>query len=199
MSSIFHTAVLSVVVAVSGSMVAAQDLNKGLTAYQAGDYATALEEWRPLAEQGNVSAQFNLALMYDNGEGVLKDDTEAARWYRLAADQGYAKAQHNLGVMHDNGEGVVKDNREAARLFRLSAEQGYSAAQYNLGVKYSEGEGVLKDIITAHMWWNIASANGDDAAPSRRNQIETQMTREQIADATERARDCMASDYQDCD
>ena len=43
------------------------DFNKGLTAAQSGDFATALKEWKPLAEEGNAAAQNNLGLMYDNG------------------------------------------------------------------------------------------------------------------------------------
>jgi TPR repeat protein len=56
------------------------------------------------AEQGDASAQFNLGLMYDNGEGVPENDIEAVKWYRLAAQQGYAKAQsfaHGLTVCVD--------------------------------------------------------------------------------------------------
>ena len=51
----------------------------GYTAYNAGDYATALREWRPLAEQGNADAQYNLGMMYDEGEGVPQDDAEAVK------------------------------------------------------------------------------------------------------------------------
>ena len=50
------------------------DFNKGLTAAQNGDFATALKEWKPLAEQGHASAQFNLGLMYRKGLGVPQDD-----------------------------------------------------------------------------------------------------------------------------
>ena len=57
----------------------AADFAKGLAAYQAGDFATALAEWRPLAEQGDAAAQYNLALMYDNGEGVIEDHKEAKK------------------------------------------------------------------------------------------------------------------------
>ncbi len=78
------------------SATASADLQKGLDAYNAGDYATAMKEWRPLAEQGNVNAQYNLGFMYDKGKGVPKDDAEAAKWYRLAADQGNADAQWNV-------------------------------------------------------------------------------------------------------
>ena len=163
MNSFLRAAALSIVVAVSGSMVVAQDFEKGLTAYQAGDYETALKEWQPLADQGDAQAQYNLALMYDTGEGVAKDYAEAARWYRLAA------------------------------------EQGDASAQYNLARKYFVGEGVLKDPTSAHMWLNIASANGDESASKKRDDIEKEMTPEQIADATERAKVCMSSDYEDCD
>jgi hypothetical protein len=76
------------------------DFNKGLTAAQSGDFATALKEWKPLAEKGDVDAQTNLGLMYQNGWGVPQDDKEAVRWYTLAAEQEHAKAQYNLGVMY---------------------------------------------------------------------------------------------------
>ena len=85
---------------------AAADYLVGAEAYEQGDYATALREWRPFAEQGDAEAQYNLGVMYANGEGVPKDDAEALKWYRKAAEQGFAKAQLNLGVMYTNGEGV---------------------------------------------------------------------------------------------
>ena len=72
------------------SPVVAQDFQKGFAAYKAGDYATALQEWTPLAEAGYEVAQYNLAVMYDDGKGVLQDYKEAVKWYRLAAEQGYA-------------------------------------------------------------------------------------------------------------
>ena len=80
-----------------------------------------LTETRRLAEQGDADAQFNLGVMYANGEGVLKDEAEAVRWFRLAADQGNAFAQYDLGVMYANGEGVPQDDAEAVRWFRLAA------------------------------------------------------------------------------
>ena len=67
------------------------------------------QEYRLAAEQGDAMAQTNLGWMYDNGEGVPEDDTEAVKWYRKAAEQGYAMAQHNLGWMYANGEGVPED------------------------------------------------------------------------------------------
>ena len=62
-------------------------------AYNAGDYETVLKGLRTPAEQGDAEAQFNLGVMYANGEGVTQDDKEAVKWYRLAAEQGNAEAQ----------------------------------------------------------------------------------------------------------
>ncbi len=66
----------------------------------------AVAELLALAEQGSAKAQFNLGLMYADGEGVSQNDAEAVNWYRKAAEQGLADAQYNLGVMYDNGRGV---------------------------------------------------------------------------------------------
>ena len=63
----------------------AQDLNKGMEAYKSGDYVTALKEWRPLADQGNAAAQYNLAFIYNYGNsdgGGTQDDAEAVKWFR---------------------------------------------------------------------------------------------------------------------
>ena len=109
------------------------DFDKGLTAYNNGDYATALKEWKPLAEEGDVDAQYYLGVLYDNGYGVPQDYKEAVRWYKLAAEQGVAEAQFNLGNMYYDGQGVSVDYKEAVRWFTLAAEQGDVDAQYNLG------------------------------------------------------------------
>ena len=66
------------------------DFQKGFTAYKSGDYATALRNWAPLAEQGHATAQYNLGLMYRNGKGVPQNHKTAVKWYRLAAEQGDA-------------------------------------------------------------------------------------------------------------
>ncbi len=67
----------------------------------------SIDELRARAEAGDAEAQYNLGLMYVNGEGVPEDDVEAVRLFRLAADQGLAEAQTNLGLMYDNGSGVL--------------------------------------------------------------------------------------------
>ncbi len=56
--------------------IARADFDDGFRAYKSGDYATALREFRPLAEQGHVKAQYKLGLMYETGRGLPEDDTE---------------------------------------------------------------------------------------------------------------------------
>jgi uncharacterized protein len=102
------------------------DFGSGLTAYQKGDYATALKEWRPLAEQGDPAVQYNLGLMYVDGHGVPQDYFEAIRWFRRAADQDYAQAQHNLGAMYGAGQGVKRDYVQAYKWLNLCAAKGNS-------------------------------------------------------------------------
>ena len=58
---------------------ASADFQKGLTAAQNGDFATALRQWTPLAKKGDAVAQFNLGLMYRNGNGVPQDYKTTAK------------------------------------------------------------------------------------------------------------------------
>ena len=100
------------------------DFHAGLEAYQKGDYVTAAQEWRPLADQGDVESQFNLGLLYLDGHGVPKSSAEAVTWFRRAAEQGYAPAQHNLGAMFATGQGVKRDYVQAYKWFNICAAQG---------------------------------------------------------------------------
>src|SRR5262249_23515822 len=100
----------------------AAPMEDGQTAYNAGDYATAMRLWRPLAEQGDARAQNNLGVLYENGKGVPQDINEAVKWYRLAAEQGYAGSQNNLGLIYAIGRGgVARDPLHAYMWFSLAA------------------------------------------------------------------------------
>ena len=159
------------------------------------DDAEAVRWYRLAAEQGHATAQTNLGFRYDNGRGVPEDDAEAVRWYRLAAEQGNANAQFILGVMYDSspsGSGTVRAYRRTTRTvrwYRLAAEQGYAEAQFNLGVMYADGRGMPQDYVSAHMWFNLAAATGDEDARKGRDIVAARMTREQIAEAQARARE----------
>jgi len=121
-----HSLVLATTLLVgSVSAATAQDFDKGVEAAQSGDYQTALQEWRPLAEEGDADAQHNLGMMYGNGQGVPQDYAEAVKWYRLAAEQGAADAQHNLGVMYQFGDGVLQSNVIAHMWYSIASDNGH--------------------------------------------------------------------------
>lgn len=88
---------------------AGADLQDGVAAYVRGDYATAIREWKPLAEQGDPEAQFRLGEMHLRGRGVGQNFRKAADWYAKAADAGHSGAQAILGGLHAAGLGVPRD------------------------------------------------------------------------------------------
>ncbi len=91
----------------------------------------AIKWFSDAADLGDMSAQFNLGVMYYKGQTILHDYAKALAWYERSAKQGYAKAQSNLGVMYIRGQGVRKDLPKAYIWFQLAAEQGLSAAKQN--------------------------------------------------------------------
>ena len=109
--------------AVSGASAHA-DFADGLAAFDAGDYRTAFEEWRALAEAGDAEAQTALAGLYLDGQGAPADAAEAVRWYRRAAEQGEVVAQQNLGDLYRRGWGVGRDLVSAYVWLSRAAAQG---------------------------------------------------------------------------
>ncbi len=163
-------------------------------AYHRGDYATVLRELRPFAEQGNANGQYILGVMYEKGQGVPRDSTEAVKWFRKVAEQGHAKAQNNFGFMYQNGQGVPRDSAEAVKWYRKAAEQRHADAQVNLGVAYEKGRGVPQDYVQAHMWFNLAASRlppGEkrDKAAKNRDTVAERMTPAQISEAQKLARE----------
>ena len=194
----YFIGVISLSLILVTSPVLAADFDKGVKAYDAGDYETALQEFTPLAEEENSLAQYNLGQMFRKGQGVLQDYQQAAKWYRLAAEQGDAGAQTNLGVMYAKGGGVLQDYQEAMKWFRLAAEQGHAKAQNNLGISYALGQGVLQDYQRAHMWANLARSNGREETDEFFDYLTPKMTTSDITRAQQMARECLDSGYKNC-
>ena len=88
-----------------------------------------LDTVRQAADQGDATAQFNLGVAYDNGQGVFEDDAEAVRWYRLAAGQGHATAQGALGASYAFGEGALKDSVLAHMWSNIASTNGFETAR----------------------------------------------------------------------
>lgn len=110
-------------------------------AYAAGDYGTALEQWRELAKTNNSHAQLMIGSVYFNGQGVEQDYAEAVRWFRLAADNGNADAAMQLAEMYSSGEGIAQDAAETQR-WRVRASE--LSQQGNIECHKSSSSGAEK-------------------------------------------------------
>lgn len=141
-----------------------EELVQGLLALEKEEYAKSLEILMPLAEDGDVTAQSHIALMYDEGYGVKEDNYEAISWYRRAAMQGDSFAQSMLGFKYFNGDEFEEDYSKATKWFTLSAYQGEPVAQLYLGHIYYEGLGVNKDNEAAFAWYKLAADQGEEEA-----------------------------------
>ena len=122
------TTVLATVLSLAFTPVAAQDFSKGYDAYQAGDYATALQEWTPFAEAGYADAQNNLGYMYQNGQGVLQDNVMAHMWYNIGAANGSELGGTNRDII---AEGMTQQAIEQAQaMARECMSSGYQNCGY---------------------------------------------------------------------
>ena len=103
-----------------------------------GVFASELDDYKNLADEDIVYAQFFLGVMYDIGDGVPENDAEAVKWYRKAAEQGDADAQSNLGFMYDNGRGVPGNDIKAHVWYSMAKTSGNEKAKKNLRILKTE-------------------------------------------------------------
>jgi TPR repeat protein len=166
----------------------------GVTAWLALDPHSGLSAPAPeqlphaRAAQGDAESQLRLGLRYAEGDGVIRNDREAAKWFELAAKQGLAEAQYHYGLMLLKGRGVVQDYHAAFNWIEKPARRGYAKAQYSLGELYRYGTGTPVDKARAYLWFNLAAAQGVDAAAKARDSLLWQLKPEQIAAMQEEAR-----------
>jgi len=147
--------------AVAGA--APTDVKAGVDRWRRGDYAGAIDQWRPLAEAGNADAQFNMGQAYKFGRGVKADPNVALGWYQKAARQGHDQAALNIGMlMYNSGR-----RREAMPWIRKGAELGSPQAQYILGTELFNGDLIAKDWPRAYALMLRAADGG--VAPAADN------------------------------
>jgi TPR repeat protein len=144
------------------------DLAAAQKAYARRDWFTALREYLPLAQQGDVNAQFIVGYIYC--QGAKPQYGEALKWFKLAADKGHPNAQFNLGQMYRLGQGMAKNQTEAVRWYRAAANQGFADAQLRLGIAYEEGDGVARNLTEAARLYRLSITNphhGDGLAEAQ--------------------------------
>lgn len=181
------------------ALASAQSFSKAQKLHGERNYVEAAKEWLLLSEAGHSSAQSVLADLYYQGKGVPQDFAEAAKWYLRAAEQGSTYSQARIAELYLDGEGVAQSDTEGQKWLTLAAKQGFLPSQERLGAFFIQAPGDLQDMVAAHMWLNIAAANGSVEAASLRDGVAGVLTSTQVKEAQERARRCLASEYQTCD
>ncbi|WP_043739732.1 tetratricopeptide repeat protein [Thioalkalivibrio nitratireducens] len=134
----------------------------GLAAFEAKHFARAMQLLSPLAEAGHADAQYRVAIMCQNGLGVVRQPDPAVTWMRAAAEQGHAMAQHGLGFMFFEGDCVDKDPAQAVHWFEKAAEQGLAGSKTTLAMMYAQGTGVERDPEAARRWYLSAGFDPDE-------------------------------------
>jgi uncharacterized protein len=114
--------------------VLADDFQDGMDAIHSSDYKKALEFLMPLAEQGHSTAQYNIGVMYEWGDGFPQNNSEAIKWYKRSAEGFNKDAQNNLGALYSKGEGTEQDFVEALKWFIISADNGSEGGQKNIRI-----------------------------------------------------------------
>jgi peptidoglycan hydrolase-like protein with peptidoglycan-binding domain len=160
------------------------DYDGGLDKWDRGDIQGAVVDFRAAGNRGDPRAQDQLGVMYEEGQGLTRDDVNAVYWYEKAAAQDYPPAQLNLARMYRNGKGVTQDESKAVYWYTKAAEKGLPVAQFFLGLMYDTGKGVPSDPVRAYMWFSLAGAQGDQDALFKRERIAVRLTADEIAQAS---------------
>ena len=192
-----HLTLLIAFLTATACPLLAQDYDEGVSLFKSEDYTAAAAEWVPLAEAGNKRAQRALGLMFNEGFGEL-NKAKAAKWFRMAAEQGDDYSQYELAELHRWGTGVIQNYAEAIKWYYRSAKQGSIISQDRLGYVYWKHFDDPESNLLAHMWYNIATANGGHDSGRLRDEIASSMTNADISKAQAMARECMSSGYQKC-
>jgi TPR repeat protein len=135
-------------------------MRAGIDAWDQGDFAGAVRQWRPLADKGDADAQFNLGQAYKQGKGVPADLSTALSWYEKAAKRGHPQAQVNVGLLLYNGGRKA----EALPWLRKGADLDDPRAQYIIGTEMFNGQLVSRDWPRAYALMTLASGRGLAAA-----------------------------------
>jgi len=127
-------------------------MNEAKVAYAKGDYVTAAKETRILAEQGNIQAQYELGILYENGQGVKQDYKQAFKWYSKMAEQGgdtwYIDAFLKLSMLYATGRGVEKDYVQAWKWADLAMVTSWTNGYDNTFSRSTEILKVLEKEMT---------------------------------------------------
>ena len=138
----------------------AQTVSDGIQAWQKGDFKTAVEAWRPLADRGDPDALFNLAQAYRFGRGVAANLATAKSLLERASTGGHVESQTTLGLLLLRGG----DQLDALKWLKAAAEGGEPRALLVYGTALINGDGVTQDRMLGYAYVHAATSGGLAAA-----------------------------------
>jgi len=133
------------------------DLELGIYQLNRGEFHAAIEQFRPLVAEAYAPAQHQMAIVYQHGYGVAKNDMKALELFELAAKQNYSHAQFDLALLYSEGKLVPQNLKKAYELTYKAAKKDLASAQFNLAVMFANGTGVKQDNFKASRWYQRAA------------------------------------------
>ena len=121
---------------------------KGLPGLLEQDHKEGISLLSKAVTQKSLTARFNLAMAYYNGDGVKQDTKKASQWLRVAVRQNFSEAQYTLGVMLLEGkDGIQKNTAEGVGFLKAAASQGHQPAITYL--KKRDGGELVSNTVSA--------------------------------------------------
>jgi TPR repeat protein len=169
-------------------LVACSDYNDARSAYAAGRHEEAFNKLFKLAKEGHLKAQYEVAMMFNNGIGVAKDKEEAWNWFIRAAKGGNVDAQVELGAHYEAGADGQPNGIMAAQWWKTAAKNGSGVAAFNLGTMYRAGRVTARDLVRAYAWFMVAEDLGVITAKDHLRNLRDLIPEQDVAKA-ERMKD----------
>lgn len=156
--------------------------------YTLQDYEEGARLICEAAEMGDPNGEFNCALALLDGQGVEADEGRAMAYVQSAAGKGQIAAKNLLGQSYITGTGVDEDEEKAIQQFQQTAAVGNPVGLFSLAQAYALGIGLDRDLVKAHAYFNLAASRGHPDAVQARQEVEAELTKDQITEAQRFAR-----------
>ena len=165
------------------ALVACSDYQRARSAYEAGEYAKALQIFERLSEAGNSQAQYDLSQMYFQGIGTSKSIEQGWMWMNRAADQGNIQAMLELGVRYQASTSLENGEEIAFLWFQKAAMAGSPVGQYNLARLYESGKQTPVDLVQAYVWMTLSNKGGNPTAAPEAKALKARLSPDELASA----------------
>lgn len=163
------------------ALLACSDYQRARSAYEAGEYAKALQIFERLSAAGNSQAQYDLSQMYFQGIGAPKSIEQGWIWMNRAADGGNVQAMLELGVRYQASTSLENGEEMAFLWFQKAAMAGSPVGQYNLARLYEFGKQMPVDLVNAYVWMSLSKKSGNPTAAPDVKALKARLSPEEVA------------------